>query len=342
VPDTIEAESRPSVDGWLAGQAPAWLAPTMTVLALLDAAVVIAQAWLIAGIAARVFFEALPVAGIMPQMWVLLVVLIARSVLGGIRQWLAGSASARVRWNLRARLLAHFEAVGPARLPPAGQIIPAFDEQVEELDGFYSRFAPQRISAAVVPLAILVFAFATDWLAGVLLLLTAPLIPLFMILVGIGAESLAREQFRSMARLGGWFLDQVHGAATIRLFRAEARVGEQVRNRTHALRRETIRVLRLAFLSSAVLEFFSAVAIATLAIYIGLGLLGFLAFGPAPALTLQSGLFLLLLAPEFFQPLRALSRGDRAPHPALSRRERVLISPSVRLGRKRWRRRSLL
>ena len=160
-----------------------------------------------------------------------------------------------------------------------------------------------------------------------LLLLTAPLIPMFMVIIGIGAERQSREQFRSLARLGGWFLDQVHGAATIRLFRAEARVGDQVRTRTHALRKQTMRVLRLAFLSSAVLEFFSAVAIATLAIYIGLGLLGFLTFGPAPALTLQSGLFLLLLAPEFFQPLRALSQGwhDRADATAAAGEIRALL-----------------
>jgi len=148
-----------------------------------------------------------------------------------------------------------------------------------------------------------------------------------MILIGMGAESRAREQFRGLARLGGWFLDQIHGAATIRLFRGEARTSVQVRQRTIALRRQTMRVLRLAFLSSAVLEFFSAVAIAMLAIYIGLGLLGFLTFGPAPALTLQSGLFLLLLAPEFFQPLRALSQGwhDRADASAAAAEIRSLL-----------------
>jgi len=327
VPATTEAEPGAKPDTWLIRQAPAWLTPAMIALALLEAGAVIGQAWLIARIAFEVFVATRPVADVMPQMWLLLVMLGFRAVLGGARQWLVGGASAAVRLNLRSRLLQRFEVVGPARLPPAGELIPSFDDQVEALDGFYSRFAPQRINAMVVPLLILVFAFATDWLAGTLLLLTAPLIPLFMILIGMGAEKLAREQFRGLARLGGWFLDQVHGAATIRLFRAESRAGEQVRARTHALRKQTMRVLRLAFMSSAVLEFFSAVAIATLAIYIGLGLLGFLSFGPAPALTLQSGLFLLLLAPEFFQPLRALSQGwhDRADASAAAGEIRTLL-----------------
>lgn len=333
MPATIESGSDDSAGAWLKRQAPGWLVPAMTSLALLDAAVVVGQAWLVAVVASRVFIEQVRLDAVMAQMWLLLGVLIVRAMLGGARQVLAGGASAGVRKNLRARLLQRFETAGPARLPPAGELIPAFDEQVEALDGFYSRFAPQRISAMIVPLVIVVFAFFTDWLAGLLLLLTAPLIPLFMILIGMGAEKLAREQFQSLARLGGWFLDQVHGAATIRLFRAEERAREQVQRRTHALRRETMRVLRLAFLSSATLEFFSAVAIASLAIYIGLGLLGYLTFGPASALTLQSGLFLLLLAPEFFQPLRALSQGwhDRADASAAAGEIRALLaSPPAR------------
>jgi len=332
---TTDGGSSTDAGAWLKRQAPAWLMPAMAALALLEAAVVVSQAWLIARIAFEVFVATRPLADVMPQMWLLLAVLGFRAVLGGARQWLVGGASAAVRLNLRSRLLQRFEVVGPARLPPAGELIPSFDDQVEALDGFYSRFAPQRINAMVVPLLILVFAFATDWLAGSLLLLSAPLIPLFMIIIGMGAEKLAREQFRGLARLGGWFLDQVHGAATIRLFRAESRAGEQVRARTHALRQQTMRVLRLAFMSSAVLEFFSAVAIATLAIYIGLGLLGFLSFGPAPALTLQSGLFLLLLAPEFFQPLRALSQGwhDRADANAAAGEIRTLLElPPARPG----------
>ena len=300
----------------------------MTVLSTVDAGIVIAQAWLVAAVAAGVFIEQQPLPALMPLMWFLLLVLVLRALSGGIRQLLAGRASAYVRRETRMRLLECFQSAGPAVLPPGGELIAAFDEQVEAFDAFYGRFFPQRIAATIVPLAILVFAFATDWLAGLLLLLTAPLIPLFMILIGIGAEKLAREQFRSLARLGGWFLDQVQGAATIRLFRAEDGARNQVVQRTHALRRETMRVLRLAFLSSAVLEFFSAVAIASLAIYIGLGLLGYLTFGPAPELTLQSGLFLLLLAPEFFQPLRALSQGwhDRADASAAAGEIRELLA----------------
>jgi len=315
-------------DAWLKRQAPRWFNPAMGLLSVIDAAIIVAQAWLLAVLAGRLFVEQQALPPLMPMMWLLLSVLVLRALSGGGRQLLSGRASARVRRDTRTRLLDRFESIGPAGLRPDGELIAAFDEQVEAFDAFYSRFLPQRIGATVVPLVILAFAFSTDWLAGLLLLLTAPLIPLFMILIGIGAEKLAREQFRSLARLGGWFLDQVRGAATIRLFRAESEARRQVEQRTDALRRETMRVLRLAFLSSAVLEFFSAVAIASLAIYIGLGLLGYLSFGPAPDLTLESGLFLLLLAPEFFQPLRALSQGwhDRADASAAAGEIRDLLA----------------
>lgn len=328
MPATIDQPRHRHGDAWLNRHAPSWLVPGMVSLSAVDAGIVVAQAWLIACLADGMFIGQQPLTSMMPLMWLLLGVLILRALSGGVRQLLAGRASARVRRELRMRLLEQFRTSGPAALPPDGAVISAFDEQVEALDAFYSRFLPQKTSATVLPLVILVFAFATDWLAGLLLLLAAPLIPFFMILIGIGAEKLAREQFRSMARLGGWFLDQVQGAATIRLFGAESRKRQQVGARTQALRRETMRVLRLAFLSSAVLEFFSAVAIASLAIYIGLGLLGYLTFGPAPELSLQSGLFVLLLAPEFFQPLRALSQGwhDRADASAAAGEVRELLA----------------
>ena len=170
---TIERDLKADGDAWLKRQAPGWLVPGMTLISALDAGIVIAQAWLIAALAAGAFIERQPLAALMPMMWLLLLVLVLRALSGGIRQWLAGRASVRVRYEIRAGLLRRFEKTGPANLPPDGESIAAFDEQVEAFDGFYSRFLPQRISATVVPLAILVFAFATDWLAGLLLLLTA-------------------------------------------------------------------------------------------------------------------------------------------------------------------------
>ena len=300
--------------GWLRRQSPRWLTPSMVALSLFDAAIIVGQTGLLAMLAGRALIDGIEVDALMPWLWLLLAMLLLRGFSAGLRQWLVAGASARARSNLRQRLLRSYSDAAPGQLESSGAAITAYDEQVEALDGYYLRFLPQSISALLIPPILVLIVLLTDWVAGVLLALAVPLIPIFMILVGLGAQQLSETHYRSLARLSGWFLDQVHGASTIRLFQAEALAIDSVRSRTQALRRETMRVLRVAFLSSAVLEFFSAVAIASIAIYIGLGLLGYLTFGPAETLTLGSGLFILLLAPEIFQPIRSLSQGwhDRA------------------------------
>lgn len=222
----------------------------------------------------------------------------------------------RVRARARAALLDHLAALGPVRLGAwhsgglGGQLL----EQIEALDGYFARFLPQLRIVLLLPVAILLVVFWLDWLAALFLLFAAPLIPLFMALVGMGAERLNREQFAAVTRLAGHFLDRVRGLTTLQLFNHAERSADEVVVAADEYRRRSMRTLRVAFLSSAVLEFFASVAIAAVAIYIGFGLLGYIRYGPAEELTLFSGLFILLLAPDFFQPLRNLAQHyhDRA------------------------------
>ncbi|GGX79951.1 thiol reductant ABC exporter subunit CydD [Litchfieldella qijiaojingensis] len=237
-----------------------------------------------------------------------------------LAQWgqevVAQEASLRIRRVARHELLEHLEALGPVRLAGrhsaglGGQLV----EQIEALDGYFARFLPQLRLAVALPLVILAVVAWLDWLVAILLLLSMPLIPLFMALVGMGAERLNQEQFAAVTRLAGHFLDRVRGITTLQLFNCTTSASEEVFARADDYRRRSMRTLRLAFLSSAVLEFFASVAIAVLAVYIGFGLLGYIDFGPSSELTLFSGLTILLLAPEFFQPLRSLSQHyhDRA------------------------------
>nr|WP_297457376.1 thiol reductant ABC exporter subunit CydD [uncultured Halomonas sp.] len=246
--------------------------------------------------------------------------LIGAIALRGVAHWgqerAALEAGLRVRARVRSTLLDHLAALGPVRLGDrhsaglAGQLV----DQVEALDGYFARFLPQLRLTMIVPPVILAVVVWLDWLAALFLLLSAPLIPLFMALVGMGAERLNREQFVAVTRLAGQFLDRVRGLATLQLFNRAEQSVDDVFVAADDYRLRSMRTLRLAFLSSAVLEFFASVAIAVIAIYIGFGLLGYIAFGPADELTLFSGLFILLLAPEFFQPLRTLSQHyhDRA------------------------------
>ncbi|WP_163575640.1 thiol reductant ABC exporter subunit CydD [Halomonas faecis] len=241
-------------------------------------------------------------------------------VLRALAQWgqeVAGQeASLRIRTRVRAELLDHLAALGPVRGAEhaAGGVASQLVEQVEALDGYFARFLPQCILALAVPMAILSIVAWLDWLAAIFLLLAAPLIPLFMALVGVGAERVNRDQFAAVTRLAGHFLDRVRGLTTLQLFGRTVEATCEVEAAADRYRQLSLRPLRLAFLSSAVLEFFASVAIAMVAVYVGFGLLGYIGYGPSSELTLFSGLLILLLAPEFFQPLRSLAQHyhDRA------------------------------
>lgn len=301
---------------WLAAREPRGLRAVLLTLSLVQAGLIVAQAWLLAGVVHAVIAGNDAPGDLGLPLFLLLAVFVARAGMETLRGALSASAAASVQREIRPQLFEHIADRGPAFAARrgAGTLSTLLVEQVDLLERWYGRFLPQAITAAVLVPALLLAVLWQDWLAGLFLALAAPLIPFFMVLVGWGAEQASRDQQRELGRLGGVFLDRLRGLDTIRRFGSErqelARLGELIDD----FRRRTLAVLRVAFLSTAVLEFFSAVAIAAVAIYVGLGLLGYIQFGPAPALTLHSGLFVLLLAPEFFQPLRQLSQAwhDRA------------------------------
>jgi ATP-binding cassette, subfamily C, bacterial CydD len=285
-------------------------------LATAEAFCVLTQAALLAWIIAAAVIDAQDLAALQLPLLGLLAMFAARALVGGTRGTLTARASGQVRQQLRSELFTRMLDAGPLLKGRrgTGSLATVLVEQVESLDPHYSRFLPQMATVTVVPLVILAAVFWANWLAGALLLITAPLIPAFMILIGMGAEQVVRQQQQALGQLSGLFFDRLRGLDTIRRFGAEQRESARIEAHAEDFRARTMRVLRVAFLSSAVLEFFSAIAIAILAIYIGMGLLGFIEFGPAKTLTLFSGLFILLLAPEFFNPLRTLAQHwhDRA------------------------------
>ncbi len=247
-------------------------------------------------------------------LWLLSIPL--RSAGLSLRDQLALKASLSIREHLRRDLIHDTLELGPVGVAHfgsarAGSVLL---DQLDALEGYFARFLPQCLLALLLPLSIIVVAFWLDWLAALLLLFALPLIPLFMALVGMGAESINQRQFQALERLGSFFLDRLQGLETLRQLGRGGETREAMRESTDNYRQRTMAVLRVAFLSSAVLEFFSAVAIAMVAIYVGLGLLGYLTLGPAGDLTLFSGLFVLLLAPDVFAPLRELAQHyhDRA------------------------------
>ncbi|MFN2362591.1 MAG: thiol reductant ABC exporter subunit CydD [Marinobacter sp.] len=304
----------------------AWLGGLAThgrplILATVSAGVVvglatIAQMAFLAGIIHRGIVKEVPVEELALLFAGIVAAILVRGVALGLQARFAARCSRTVRSEVRRRINRCWQATGPVAMGQisAGTLAREWLDHTDALHGYFARFLPQMILAVVVPVLILVVVFSLDWLAGVFLLLSAPLIPLFMALVGMGAEKLNQQHFQTIGRLSGQFLDKVRGLTTLQLFGQTEPAAEKLRKRSDDYRRVTMKTLRIAFLSSAVLEFFASVAIAVVAIYIGFGLLGYISYGPSDDLTLFSGLLVLLLAPEFFQPLRLLSQHyhDRA------------------------------
>ncbi|WP_252109191.1 MULTISPECIES: thiol reductant ABC exporter subunit CydD [unclassified Halomonas] len=269
-------------------------------------------AWLVD----QILVHARPLSELSGVFLILLALVGLRAALQWGQEALAFEASLRIRQRVRVSLLDKLATLGPQWLThhQSGALATQLVEHVDALEGYFARFHPQLRIVLILPLLIAAVVGTLDYVVVIFLLLSAPLIPLFMALVGMGAERMNREQFSAVSRLSAHFVDRVRGMSTLQLFGRTAKARRDVWYATDEYRRLSMKTLRLAFLSSAVLEFFASVAIAVVAMYVGFGLLGYLDFGPASSLSLFSGLAVLLLAPEFFQPLRTLSQHyhDRA------------------------------
>jgi ATP-binding cassette subfamily C protein CydD len=227
------------------------------------------------------------------------------------RDRMSQTLSARIRSRLRTKLLHTASRLGPFGLAAQGNAAwwaHQYLEQIDALHGYLARYLPARLGAAIVPLSIIVVVFWVDWVAGFLLLLATPIIPIFMMLIGWGTESIHQSQQEKQAVLASHLLERLEALSWLRRQGAIEQTALDVEVAADQYRRTSMRVLRVAFLSSATLEFFSAISIGLLAIYIGFALVGIFTFGPAVDLSLSTGLFILLLAPECFLPLRQMAQ----------------------------------
>ncbi|QLE86854.1 cysteine/glutathione ABC transporter permease/ATP-binding protein CydD [Shewanella sp. Scap07] len=284
----------------------------------------VAQAYLLATMLHGLVIENQVVSDFTDHFYALLALIVVRALLAYCRERVSFVAGQRLRQDVRRAVLDKLSELGPAYIKgkPAGSWASIVLEQVEDLHDFYGKYLPQMLIAGFVPITILAVVFPINWAAGLVLLATAPLIPMFMILVGMGAADANRKNFSALAQLSGHFMDRLKGLSTIKLFnRGQAEVSA-IESASEEFRSRTMSVLRMAFLSSAVLEFFAAVSIAVLAVYFGFSYLDHLNFGHyGVGLTLFTGLFVLILAPEFYQPLRDMGTHYHAKAQAIGAAE---------------------
>ena len=232
-----------------------------------------------------------------------------RAMLIWLRERMGFKAGQALRLHLRQQIIEKLLAVGPMSIQQktTGSWANLILEQVENLHNFYARYLPQQFLSLIIPILILCIVFPINWAAGFILFATLPLLPIFMALAGIKAVEANQRNIGVLSRMSGQFLDKLRGLETIRLFGQAEKQAEQIYQSTEEFRLSTMDVLKMAFLSSAVLEFFTAISIAVMAVYFGFTFLGELDFGGyGVAVGLFTGFFCLMLAPEFYQPLREL------------------------------------
>lgn len=296
---------------WLKTQstlAQRWLRLSM-LLGLASGILIVAQAWLLASLLHALIIEHQPRGELVSSFIWLAATFALRAFLSWLRERVGFICGQVIRQRMRAQVLDKLQQLGPAWIQgkPAGSWASIIVEQIEDMQDYYSRYLPQMYLAVFIPVLILITVFPINWAAGFILLATAPLIPLFMALVGMGAADANRRNFVALARLSGNFLDRLRGLDTLRLFNRGQAETDHIAKSSEDFRQRTMEVLRLAFLSSAVLEFFASISIAVVAVYFGFSYLGELNFGSyGMGVTLFAGFLVLILAPEFFQPLRDL------------------------------------
>jgi ATP-binding cassette, subfamily C, bacterial CydD len=288
-------------------------------LGILSGWLLIAQAACLAQAVAGAIFEQQTLSEVMPWLWTLLAIASVRALLAWASEQAGHQAAQRVKLSLRHSLYLKLRQLGPAYLSEqrTGDLVNTLSDGIEALEAYYARFLPAISLMALVPLSILVFIFPIDWISGFVMLGTAPLIPFFMILIGKGAERRNQRQWRQLAHMSAHFLDTVQGLTSLKLFNASRREAAVIAHISDDYRIATMSVLRIAFLSAFALEFFSTVSIAIVAVLIGFRLF----WGE---LDFLYGFFILLLAPDFYLPLRNMGSHYHARMAAIGAAEQLL------------------
>ena len=262
---------------------------------------IIAQAYFLSSTVNGVYLQGQTLAQVTPWLQMILLLIAGRAFLTWVNEVSANIVAVRIKTDLRNRLFEHILNLGPAytRGQRTGELTTAAVEGIEALDAYYSQYLPQLVVTALVPISILIVVFPIDALSGIIMLITAPLIPFFMIMIGKGAEIVTHRQYRTLSRLSAHFLDSLQGLTTLKLFGQSKAHAKNIEKVSNQFRDTTLSVLRITFLSALALELLATLSTAVIAVEIGFRLL-------YARMEFLQAFFILVLAPEFYLPLRML------------------------------------
>ncbi|EFH81584.1 thiol reductant ABC exporter subunit CydD [Ktedonobacter racemifer] len=287
-------------------------------IALLTGLLIVAQSYGITQVIQHIFLDKQTLAQVTSLLLVLAAVMLGRALLPWFGEFIAGYTASKAKTSIRERVMKRLFALGPAYTSGerSGEMANTLTEGIEALDAFFSQLLPQMIITMLVPVIILITVFACDFLSGIVLLVTLPVLPIFMILIGKAADAMTKKQWRLMNQMSAHFLDVLQGLTTLKLFdrsRAQSEIIERISERYRVM---TMKVLRIAFLSAFVMELGATISVALVAVEIGLRLL----YGLMP---FDKAFLILLLAPEYFQPLRTIGTRFHASMNSTAAAERI-------------------
>ena len=275
-----------------------WLTIVMHILTTLF---LIIQAWAFSQIITQAFLNGKRIDDLLNWVILALIGILGRGITNAVATFSAAHVTSHIKAELRGRTMTHLRHLGPAFIQTqrTGELITTLTEGIEKLDVYFRAYLPALIIAVIAPLCIALFILPLDLLTFIVFIVTAPLIPIFMALIGMSAGRLARQQHGRMSILGAHFLDVMQGLTTLRLLNRSAFQVATIRKITDDFRHATLDVLRVAFLSALTLELLATLSVAIVAVEIGVRLLH-------GGILFEHALFLLILAPEFYMPLRTL------------------------------------
>ena len=287
-------------------------------LGVLAACGAILQAYLITAIVQAGFLDGKGLSDIIAPAAVLILVVLVRAVILWAGETAAYSLAAKVKQNLRHRLLDHLFTLGPVFVvqEQSGELINTLTEGIENLENYFAKFMPGVVMAGLVPAILWLVILPLDWMSALLMMLTAPLIPIFMVLIGKWADKLNKEQWETLSLLSAHLLDVLQGLTTLKIFGRSREQVQVIARLSDEFRSKTLSVLRVAFLSALVLELVGTISTALIAVTVGLKLL----YGK---MLFTQAFFILLLAPEFYAPLRQLGSYFHSAMSGISSAERI-------------------
>lgn len=273
----------------------------------LAAVAIIEQALGLSSIIDRSFLKHQSLQTLLPAILLFVLITLGRFLSDWLSEIFASSMATKLKYSIRQNLMEHLNRVSPTLidLERSGEMSHVVTNGIEALDAYFRSYLPQLFKAALIPLIILIFVFPLDFLSGIVFLLTAPVIPIFMILIGELAKSATQKQWKTLSSMSAFLLDVIEGLPTIKILNRSKALVQRIELVSETFRQTTMRVLRIAFLSALVLEMAATISTAIIAVEIGLRLL-------YAKMAFSDAFFILILAPEFYQPMRLLGSSFHA------------------------------